>query len=41
MTWMKRVPAGMVGEYLAKGWAVQTHEGRTVVLVWTREGVPQ
>jgi hypothetical protein len=39
--WTKRVPASMVSEYTAKGWRVQTQEGRTVVLVWPKEGVPE
>jgi len=38
--WHKRVPADMVGDYIAKGWKVHALEGRTVVLIWPKEGVP-
>ena len=38
--WHKRVPANMVGEYVAMGWKVSHREGRNVVLIWPHEGHP-
>jgi hypothetical protein len=39
--WHKRVPADMVGDYIAKGWRVHEREGATVVLVWQHKGAPE
>lgn len=36
----KRVPKDMVPEYTVKGWIVHRNEGRCVVLVWDKKGVP-
>lgn len=39
--WHKRVPAGMVAEYIALGWTVEKREGRIVTLVWPKDGTPE